>query len=94
MSAAKRHDFLHSHDHLIPHANEEHVLVDKADWIEARRHFAAMNKSTMNCEQCGRLVSFKTAGEVENERSDLDGALCIVAMWCKRCAANRKELKS
>lgn len=51
------------------------------------------NKSTMNCEQCGRLVSLQTSGEVMQEHSDLDGQLCIVAMWCIRCAANRREVK-
>ncbi len=51
------------------------------------------NKSTMNCEQCGKLVSLQTSGEVLKENSDLDGQLCIVAMWCVQCAAIRKENK-
>ena len=52
------------------------------------------NKTTMNCEQCGRLVSLRTSGEVQNEYSDLDGALCIVAMWCKQCATNRRQIRN
>ena len=51
------------------------------------------NKLVMNCEQCGRLVSLQASGEVMKAYSDLDGQLCIVAMWCKRCAANRRENK-
>lgn len=49
------------------------------------------NSTTMNCEGCGRFVSRKTAGDVEFERSDMDGSLCIVAMWCQDCRKEQKD---
>ncbi|MDD5651698.1 MAG: hypothetical protein PHF86_14985 [Candidatus Nanoarchaeia archaeon] len=51
------------------------------------------NKSTMNCEQCGKFVSLYTSGKTMKEHSDLDGELCIVAMWCKKCAVNKGDKK-
>ena len=39
-----------------------------------------------NCMGCGRFVSRATAGRVETEVSHLDGVICIVSMWCHRCA--------
>jgi RNase P subunit RPR2 len=52
------------------------------------------NKKTMNCNKCGKMVSIRTAGEIESERSDLDGVSCVVTMWCKQCAANRRISRS
>jgi C1A family cysteine protease len=49
--------------------------------------------STMNCEDCGRFVSPKTAGEIEQEHSDLDGILCIVGMRCKLCVVKHEKLR-
>lgn len=37
--------FLHSHEHLLPNPNHEHVVVDRADWIEARRIFSNKQKT-------------------------------------------------
>ena len=51
-----------------------------------------MARNAMNCERCGRFVTRKTCGDYDIERSDLDGARCIVAMWCKLCAKKRKTV--
>jgi hypothetical protein len=38
-----RRSFLHSHNNLKQSPNHEHVVVDRADWEEARRIFLAMS---------------------------------------------------
>lgn len=56
--------FLHSHEHLIPHRNEEHVLVDKKDWLIAREHFAALqshNSAMPQCPHCGKPLAITAA---------------------------------
>jgi len=46
--------------------------------------------SVMNCEQCGKFVSLKTAGEIITERSDFDGIQCVIIMKCVKCAELQK----
>jgi hypothetical protein len=38
-------NFLHSHEHLLPSQDHEHVMVDKTDWEEARRIFSDRKKT-------------------------------------------------